>query len=212
MRSGTRVDVTIPETAISDGEGELDYWLNCRRLWRAAGGEDYSLWGKYRRLVESGRYHFADRQGSGPYGFAEAFTTLALERRGFKCWTGVHLFGRRPVRAEVRKRNTDAVELQLKRDGFELPANVSRDAKNPDIVAYHPRLKEWRFCEVKRTEEVARGQIIGLAILHLVTGGPVTVVRLVGTKNVNPKLHHARFCLRTSIRTDDNGAFRLAPS
>ena len=104
---------------------------------------------------ESGRYHFVDREGDEPYGFAEAFVALALQRRGFMCWTGVHLFGRRPRKAQRRLENTRAVEDQLKKGGIDLPRRLTHDLtpapKNPDVFAYHSRRKEWRFCEVKQT-------------------------------------------------------------
>jgi hypothetical protein len=198
--SGTRVDVSIPEAAVRHRKGELPYWTKCRQAWRDGGQKDVSAWRKYHRLVESERYHFAYRKGGEPYGFAEGFTALALERNGFKCWSGVHLFGKRPVNAKRRVKNTRAVEELLKRAGFELPRELSRQAKNPDIVAYHKRRNEWRFCEVKRREQVQRGQIIGLAILHLLTGAPVAVVRLSREKNVKPRHYHEHFLLNAPIR------------
>ena len=123
--------------------------------------------------------------------------TDAASRAG----TGVHLFGRRPVNAERRLKNTRAVEDQLKKDGIAPPRGLTHDLtpalKNPDVVAYDRRRKEWRFCEVKRTERVQPGQIAGLAVLHLLTGGAVTVVRLVHDKDFVSKEHEARVMCST---------------
>jgi hypothetical protein len=180
--SGTRVEATIREIPFCHRVGEEKYWEECRRRWRACDGKDYSVWRKYRHLVESGQYHFAGRQGKSVYGFAEALTALALHRHGFKCWTGVHLFGRAPKGAMRRVANTAEVEKLLCGDGFMLPRqldpSLARRAKNPDVVAYQPHRREWRFCEVKRGEAVQRDQVVGLTILHLLTGAPVAIVRL----------------------------------
>jgi hypothetical protein len=52
--------------------------------------------------------------------------------------------------------------------------------RNPDIVAYSEDRNEWRFCEVKRRgERVDDDQLEALAVLHLLTGAPVAVLRVV---------------------------------
>jgi len=84
--SRTWIDVTMRETPFRLGSGEYEDWIACREAWRASKTKDVSSWRKYRDFVESGRYHFVDRKGDAPYGFAEAFVALALHRRGFTCW------------------------------------------------------------------------------------------------------------------------------
>ena len=55
--------------------------------------------------------------------------------------------------------------------------------KDPDIFAYNFERNEWRFCEVKRTDQqpkdVKVGQLVGLVALHLLTKAPIAVVRMV---------------------------------
>jgi hypothetical protein len=198
--SGTSVEATIHELAVRHGVSEGPYWDDCRRRWRHCGGTDVAVWQKYRELVESGRYHFASRRGRSQYGFAEAVVALTLQRLGFTCWTGVHLLGRPPKAAKQRVKNTSDVETLLRCDGYTLPrqidSSVTRRAKNPDIVAYHPKRREWRFCEVKRDEAVQKGQVIGLALFHLITGGPVAIIRIGAGHHPKARTMTADFSVR----------------
>jgi hypothetical protein len=117
------------------------------------------------------------------YKFGEFHVALRLETAGFTCWSAVHLFryGKRNQYAEFSTRNTRAVQ-ELWR-GASWPSEI-QDAlafqpRNPDIVAYHPP-KGWLFCEVKRlNDRIKVDQVRALAVLHLLTGAPVAVVRVV---------------------------------
>lgn len=201
-RSGWRVTVKIAETLLACDASELGEWVDYRNVWRRTGVADARVWGKFAPLLENGRYHFAGRCGSHPYGFGEAVVALALHRCGFTTWTGVHLFGRRPRTASARVRNTQAVERLLQQRGCPVAPelhSVNAAAKNPDIAAYHPRRDSWCFCEVKRAEKVDPGQVIGLSILHLLTGADIGIVRLVERVDMNAKIHTAQFRWPSSV-------------
>ena len=85
--------------------------------------------------------------------------------------------------APDKKRKTDEVESLLTKEGLALPrlfrSRLDPEPKNPDLVCYHPKRREWRFCEVKRDEAIAPGQLLGLALLDFLTGAPVSIVRVV---------------------------------
>src|SRR5437899_10091429 len=114
--------------------------------------------------------------------FAELHTALLLKREGFHCWGGVRLFGREVVKA---KGNEKANTLEVRsRAPWRWPSDIQDPLnfipRNPDIVAYSEDRNEWRFCEVKRlSERVDPDQLKALAVLHLLTGAPVAVLRVV---------------------------------
>ena len=75
--------------------------------------------------------------------------------------------------------------------------------RNPDIVAYHEKRNEWRFCEVKREDRVDPYQIQALAILHLLTGAPVALVHLVpNDRSAKRRRHRAEIAYKGTVPPD----------
>ena len=68
-------------------------------------------------------------------------------------------------------------------------------------MAYHPR-KGWRFCEVKRlNDRIKDDQLRALAVLHLLTGAPVAIVRVVPKGGRTAwKPHEASLTYRKGVR------------
>lgn len=93
-----------------------------------------------------------------------------------------------------RTHNTERVKKLWRRSMKEVPwpADIQYTLagsriRNPDLVAYHKGRREWRFCEVKSwNDRVNPGQLTGLAVIHLLTGAPVAIVRPV-PKGHTPK-------------------------
>lgn len=196
----TVVSLKVPERLVRHAPDDLERWLDCREAWRQGRGRDWSGWANHWELWDlfsSGRYHFAHprdggssnfRQGRHPYGWPECVAALDLQKQGFTCWTGVHLFGR-PTNSPQRRANTEDVERRLQGSGFIKPRVLQSHIfdpltqepilpKNPDLVAFHETRREWLFCEVKRRESIQPQQLTALALLHWVTGARVEIVRV----------------------------------
>ena len=205
---GTRREVTatIPEV-------QLEYAPQLRRDWKAmrtrfleSGMQDLSVWGEFSQLAQCGRYLFTKRRDRSSFGWAEAYVALTLAPE-FDSWTAAKLFrwNGRPIRKEPQKANTENVESMLLGEGFTLPRELQDyldfRPKNPDLILRHRTTKEWRFCEVKRDEPVLPEQVNALAFLHLLTGAPVAVVRLVPEgKSRKLRIHKARFTYRGPVQ------------
>ncbi len=212
-------EVTVEEVLVEHTKEDLRQWseakkawidqgmcAHCREKWAAGCRQcDYSVWGPYSDLVASRRYHYAHYDRKDRVGWPEGFTALKLADQGFTCWTGVHLFPTRRDLTPAGRASTAAIEERLKRAGMVLPRDAynhlqSADGRplkpgNPDIVAYDEVRDEWRFAEVKWKGDTTKDdQIIGLALLHLLTGANVAVIHLIPKgSTVAPQSHQARF-------------------
>ena len=128
--------------------------------------------------------------------FAEFHMALLLDREGFESWSQVHLFDDpMPLFKDgqpVRRGRDNAVRNTLhimRHPGWswrwpsEIQQTLDFRPRNPDIVAYRQgKRPEWRFCEVKGPADRCSGghfteQLNALAVLHLLTGSPVAIVR-----------------------------------
>jgi len=85
----------------------------------------------------------------------------------------------------------------------EIQHTLAFQPRNPDLVAYDHERAEWRFCEVKETDPVSSGQLGALGVLHLLTGAPVAVVRLVAHgRHREPRSYHADAKFNPDTRVD----------
>ena len=193
------VCMVIPEVVITHVDGAHEDWKKRLRKFCDSGRDLPSLMGRFEPLVAPrriGSIWGAPRV----YGWPEAETALQLEAQGFHCWTGIQLFPLRgrPVYAPEKRRKTLEVEKLMKKHGFALPSTfrsrVSPEPRNPDLVCYHPKSREWRFCEVKRDEAIEPGQLIGLSLLHFLTRAAVCIVRVVPEqRNCQTRQHKISF-------------------
>jgi len=203
-KRGALYRIRVPEIQLLHTRKSLENWGDSRIAWRERRNGESPDWPDHKRLFTSGRYHFAHphggtppffRCGDQPYGFAECHAALVLKPKGYTCWTGAYLFGRRSTRPQ-RVANTEAIERWFTRTETPLPRTIcahvsdpvsghSLKPKDPDVVAFHTSRREWLFWETKRVTEDGRKekvdprQTLGLAVLHLLTNAPVAVARLV---------------------------------
>jgi predicted RNase H-like nuclease len=104
------------------------------------------------------------------YQFSETYVATALMRQGYICWTWFELFGER-VTSASRERNGEEIRQLLIESGRtfdprQLASAVEglRTFRPPDVIAFHPQKRSWRFIEVKRTEkQVRQDQQLSLA-------------------------------------------------
>ena len=197
-----RLRLDIPVAVVHYPPELFDRWKAAQEPWRESGYRRWSVWGPHARNRQRGRI-------SLPVGvqasckFPEFHTAHLLERRGFTCWSGVQLFayGQAPRDASLRMRNTAVVKDLWAEFGWRWPADIQHTItahrewpvgkkyppRNPDIVAYHERRREWRFYEVKGwPDRTNPEQLTALAAIYLMTGAPVGIVRLV------PSGHHPK--------------------
>ena len=187
VHSPSRVD--IPHVAISYEAAALERWKRANRPWLESDRKDYSVWGEYAELAKTGRFLLPYSNEPPARRFAELHTALLLQSEGFHCWGGVRLLGKEVVKGKGNeKANTNEVSS---RSAWRWPRDIQDKLdftpRNPDIVAYSEDRNEWRFCEVKRLREgVDDDQLGALAVLHLLTGAPVAVVRVVEAGSAIP--------------------------
>lgn len=182
VHSRSRVDisyVTVNYEAVALERYQAAYepWLKSER-------KNYSVWGEYAKLAKSGRFLLPFPGESPSRRFAELHTALSLQREGFTCWGGVLLFaGVKEVRKGKGRALANTEEVRAKWPWPRWPSDIQGtlgfQPRNPDIVAYSEDRNEWRFCEAKRKDSIASGQLGALAVLHLLTGAAVAVVRVV---------------------------------
>jgi hypothetical protein len=189
----TRVE--IPVVVLEYAAERLVGWKAAQQHWRLSAYTDHQVWGPYAFLGTSGRFPFRRDEAKSAYRFNEAHTVLWLEQQeGFVCWSRVQLFRYgKNLRDGLARTNTNEVRALWRDSGWPWPDEVqtslaappgwpvgkSYRPRNPDVVAYHPLRKEWRFAEVKGwTENVDQDQLTALGVLHLLTGAPVALVRL----------------------------------
>jgi hypothetical protein len=182
VHSPSRVD--IPQVAVTYESGALERWIAAYEPWLQSDRADYLVWGEYAELAKGGRFLLPYTNEKKTRRFAELHAALLLHREGFTCWGGVHLFdyGRKVVTGKGNtKANTQAVRSRAPwRWPTDIQDTLNFKPRNPDIVAYSEDRNEWRFCEVKRLgERVDPDQLKALAVLHLLTGAPVAVLRVV---------------------------------
>jgi hypothetical protein len=209
----SRFRVDVPNVVIRYDPAALDSWKAAYKGWVESGRQDYAVWGEYRSLAEAERLYVPTRTIPTAARFTEFHTALLLEREGFVCWGGVHLFryGKDVVTGQENTRAVRALWRKTMRGPWPSQVTQTLDLpdrarpRNPDIVAYHQGRKEWRFCEAKGDDPVDPNQIRALAILHLLTGAPVAVVRLVpsGRQVKSPKRsHEAKLAYRDETPPD----------
>jgi len=179
--------IEIPEILIQYPEDAPIRWQEIVNRWWNSPRDNFSVWEEYAPLMMSGRYGIPSLAQMS-YAFSETFAGLTLERRGLTCYRSAKLFSRRgrQVGEMQRKRNTDAVKGRFELMGLPWPRTVqshfSATLKNPDITAFGPGALDVQFCEVKRGHERGlqfQAQLDGLGALHLITGAPVAILRLV---------------------------------
>ena len=191
------VTIRIPEVPCFYPADAPKDWERMALAWIASGLRDFGVWGVHEPLIRSRRYGTPKKEKHKAYAFVETFVGSELERNGFTCYRSARLFVPK-YQQNMRQANTRAVRGLLKSLGLPLPhlvqAHFDRELKNPDLTAYNAETKDLRFCEVKRKgERVPQKQIDGLGALHLITGAPVAIVRVLpeGTAH-RPKKHEAR--------------------
>jgi hypothetical protein len=182
VHSPTHVD--IPHVTVSYEAIALEEWKGAYEPWLQSDRTDYSVWGKYAKLAKSGRFLLPYGNESKARRFAELHAALLLQREGFTCWGGVHLFNYRRNVVTGKGNSKANTEEVRSRAPWRWPSDVQDTLtftpRNPDIVAYSKKRNEWRFCEVKGPgDRIKPDQLGALAVLHLLTGAPVAVVRVV---------------------------------
>lgn len=181
VRGRDRVD--IPVVVRYYDPAAFDRWKGAQERWQASSRTDHSAWGEYACLTEGGRIRFPNG-GQAAHGFGEAHTALWLHKQGFMCWRPLLFDYGKTLRPGFRLRVQDEVRSYWDTTRFgPWPADVQRALdfvpRSPDVVGYHPKRKEWRFCEVKRARDrVALEQVQALALLHLITGAPAAIIRV----------------------------------
>ena len=179
VHSATCID--IPVVVATHPPRAHEDWKAAQEPWRSSGYTDDSAFGPYARLAKTGRFRFP-KGGQAPYWFGEFHAGLLLEGAGFTCWTNVQLFDHRKPKRGFWLKNTDEVRGKWPQ-AWRWPGDIRQTLdflpRTPDLVARHPR-KGWRFCEVKRlNDRINNDQVRALAVLHLLTGAPVAIVRVV---------------------------------
>lgn len=195
-------EVEIPVVVVKHSGKAHERWKRAQVPWAASGYTNDSAFGRYCRLAATRRFRFP-RGKQAPYKFGEFHTAFKLEEAGFRCWAAVHLFeyGKKNHYAEFSTRNTKGVRRRWRfaRWPAEIQKKLAFQPRNPDIVARHPRWG-WVFCEVKRpNDRIKTDQVRGLAVLHLLTGAPVAIVRVVprgGRTNWKPSIASIKYTLR----------------
>jgi hypothetical protein len=189
VHSPTLVD--IPQVTITYAPSSLASWRKAHKPWLRSGREDHKVWGAYEKLAASGRFLLPYENEAPARRFAELHAALWLENEGFHCWGGVLLFdyARKMTKGKGNtKANTEEVRsLAPWPWPSEIQNTLNFQPRNPDLVAYSKKRREWRFCEVKGPgDRISPDQLKALAVLHLLTGAPVAVIRLVDAPNASP--------------------------
>jgi hypothetical protein len=201
------ISLQIPEIVLPYDPAERERWLAAQDAWQRSNCTDYSVWGDYATLAQEGRLLLPD-ESTPEKRFAEFRAALSLQRAGLDCWGQVLLFkyGKHVVHGKG-----DALENTATVKGFnrewrwptEIQHTLDFQPRNPDLVAYDQVHAEWRFCEVKEKDSVDSGQLAGLGVLHLLTGAPVAVVRLVPHgRSREPRSYHADVIFNADARVD----------
>ena len=106
---------------------------------------------------------------------------------------------KRNVVNEERARKLAEIDERLERCRLPRPRDIMQYAnfrpKNPDVVAFNPTLGYFRFSEVKRgADRPHQNQLNALGLLHVITGAPVAVTRVVnGRTEIGPRSFVAEF-------------------
>lgn len=200
VKSRSRIDipvVLVSHTAAARERYRTGSSLYIQSLINKSKRYRYSALGEYAELARSGRFVLPFKGETQLRRFTELHAALVLEQEGFICWGGVHLFynrldGLEPTGKKTAKHCTKEVQSRWScRWPNEVEGELNFTPKNPDLVAYLPKGKEWRFCEVKeRNEEIHPNQLRALGVLHLLTSAPVAIVRVVldSTVGISRKL------------------------
>jgi len=177
------VSLHIPEVVLSYDPAERERWLAAQVAWQRSDCSDYSVWGDYATLAEDGRLLLPDKSAPEKR-FAEFRAALSVQRAGLDCWGQVLLFEyrKRVVHGKGNAVQNTATVKNFRRTwpwSTEIQHTLAFQSRNPDLVACDELRADWRLCEVKEDDPVSSGQLGALDVLHLLTGSPAAVVRLV---------------------------------
>ncbi|BCS32689.1 hypothetical protein TBR22_A19110 [Luteitalea sp. TBR-22] len=165
-----------------------EFWIACCTEWHERGRTDAEILGAWKRLADPEERKFIVLWGDQPeYGWPEATVAMAMIDEGFTCWTGVQFFPRNGgIVGSERQARVTAQALALFHDsGHRLPPdyyrrlNAKQEMRNPDLVCFNPKTREWRFIECKHKDRIDPKQLNALAFLHDLTGARVEVRRVV---------------------------------
>jgi hypothetical protein len=197
--SASHIGVKIPVVTISLSEAVLEEYLAGFEKFVKSKRKDFRLLGPYAEIASRGPFFLSTGKKSPKAKFNELHTAWTLEHEGFSCWGGVSWFekDRKPVGGK-NKTIANTKEIRSMKAWYapiRWPSDIQATMKvvptNPDIVAYSEDPEEWRFCEVKGpNESILPRQREGLAVLHLLTGGPVAFVRVVPESLSDTRLKH----------------------
>jgi hypothetical protein len=217
----SRVLVEVPEVFVQFDPARLEGWKAAQLPFEKSGRGDYSIYGRYAGLARQGRFLLPYPDAPAKR-FAEFQTALLLGRGGYSCWGQVHLFENpRPLfkngnAVAQGKGNAVRNTLRVRNDlhwpwrwPTEIQHTLAFQPRNPDIVAHHPKTEEWRFCEVKGPRDSCSNahfseQLNALAVLHLLTGAPIAIVRPIanGLFTPRPRTYEAKIKYKRGARLD----------
>jgi hypothetical protein len=191
--SASRVD--IPEVTASYDAGSLRRWCAAIEPFHGSNRTRYFHFKEYAELARCGRFVLPFPHEAPTRRFNELHAALMLSRLGFYCWGSAGLFKDSGSSRPNKGRTTDTTaEIRSRTRPWRWPSEIQGldfEPKDPDIVAYSEERNEWRFCEVKGPRErIHPNQLKGLAVLHLLTGSPVAIVRVV--EGVGPTVPQMR--------------------
>jgi hypothetical protein len=205
------ITVEVPEIIIRHDPDAFNRWQAMHGAWVRSGRTDYSVWQEYRELAQCARFPFAPRDRPKRY-FPETHSALALQREGFICWYAVKWFRSNlgSFASDLWKQNTEEADRHMTECGMTLPcrfqSRLAFKPKNPDISAFHPVRKEWRFLEAKREDSVKPEQVMALGVLHLLTGAAVGITRLVSEgKKARPHHYTATIAFKNPVGVSTDG-------
>src|ERR1700720_3289854 len=206
VHSASRVD--IPVLTVCHDAAALRRWKAAIGPFIRSGRKRYFVFREYAELARSGRFILPFEGEAKTRRFAELHTALLLHGEGFFCWGGVRLFKEKKDVIALKGRKSDNTEEVRSRVPWPWPSEIQEtlnfQPRNPDIVAYSKERSEWRFCEVKGPgDRVKEEQLEALAVLHLLTGAPVAVVRVVeGASVIASKMRPTKIAYRKGGELD----------
>jgi hypothetical protein len=148
-----------------------------RRQWWASDRSDWSMWGPYQALAESGRFEFVLRN-MPRHAFPEIHVARLLELDGYETWTSIKPFS--PPRGAPAKLHTETFDRWMRASHGRLPREllIAPQPKNPDLIAKHRVTGRLLACEVKHEDQVHPHQLVGLGVLARLFGLQVEIARL----------------------------------
>jgi hypothetical protein len=206
VHSASRVE--IPEVIASYDAAALERWTAAIDPFIRSERTEHSSFKEYAELASGGRFILPFAREAAKRRFNELHAALLLHSKGFFCWGGVSLFKYTGVSRATKGRKIDNTEeVRSRARPWRWPSEIQGldfQPKDPDIVAYAEERNEWRFCEAKGPgEPIHSDQLKGLAVLHLLTGAPVAVVRVVeGAGAVTSQMRPTEIIYRKDAQLD----------